>query len=105
MCSRKICSLRLHKQKMIGKRRGFFLPRLNIPFVSVSYDENDPCNHISTLTQLSNGRLTQFWEVIMATFHLTISMRGQRATGKIQSNNYHHGSCGPSLTGKTMSVF
>ena len=32
-------------------------------------------------------------------------MRGQRATGKIQRNNYHHESCGPSLTGKTMSVF
>ena len=32
-------------------------------------------------------------------------MRGQRATGKIQRNNYHHGSCGPSLTSKTMSVF
>ena len=41
----------------------------------------------------------------MATFHLTISMRGQRATGKIRRNNYHHGNCGPSLTGKTMSVF
>ena len=27
------------------------------------------------------------------------------ATGKIQSNNYHHGSRGPSLTGKKMSVF
>ena len=40
-----------------------------------------------------------------ATFHLTISMRGQNATSKIQRNNYHHGSCGPSLTGKTMSVF
>ena len=39
------------------------------------------------------------------TFHLTISKRGERATGKIQRNNYHHGSCGPSLTGKTMSVF
>ena len=35
---------------------------------------------------------------------LTISMRGKRATGKIQRNNYHHGSCGPSLTGKTSSV-
>ena len=32
-------------------------------------------------------------------------MRGQRATGKIQRNDYHHGSFGPSLTGKTMSVF
>ena len=42
---------------------------------------------------------------VKATFHLTISMRGQRATGKIQRNNYYHGSCGPSLTGKTMSVF
>ena len=40
-----------------------------------------------------------------ATFHLTISMRGQRATGKIQRNNYHHGSCGPPLTGNTTSVF
>ena len=42
---------------------------------------------------------------VKATFHLTISMRGQRATGKIQRNNYHHESCGASLTGKTMSVF
>ena len=41
---------------------------------------------------------------IKATFHLTISMRGERATGKIQKNNYHHGSCGPSLTCKTSSV-
>ena len=32
-------------------------------------------------------------------------MRGQRAIGKIQNDNYHHGSCGPSLTGETMSVF
>ena len=31
-------------------------------------------------------------------------MRGQRATGNIQRNNYHRGSCGPSLTDKTMSV-
>ena len=42
---------------------------------------------------------------VKATFHLTISMRGKRATVKIQRNNYHHGSCGPSFTGKTMSVF
>ena len=42
---------------------------------------------------------------IKATFHLTISMRGQCAMGKIQRNNYHHRTCGPSLTGKTMSVF
>ena len=41
---------------------------------------------------------------IRATFYLTISMSGQRATGKIQRNNYHHGSCGPSLKGKTSSV-
>ena len=42
---------------------------------------------------------------LKANFHLTISMRGQRATDKIQRNNYHHGSCVPSLTGKTLSVF
>ena len=42
---------------------------------------------------------------LKSTFHLTISMRAQHATGKIQRNNYHHGNCGPSLTGKTMSVF
>ena len=42
---------------------------------------------------------------LKATFYLTVSMRGQCATGKIQRNNYHHGSCGPSLTGKAMSVF
>ena len=41
---------------------------------------------------------------VMATFHLTISMRGQQATGKIQRNNYHRGSCGPSLMSKTSSV-
>ena len=41
---------------------------------------------------------------LMATFHLTISMRGQRAMRKIQRNNYHHGSCRPSLTSKTSSV-
>ena len=42
---------------------------------------------------------------IKATFHLTINMRGERARGKIQRNNYRHGICGPSLTGKTSSVF
>ena len=48
----------------------------------------------------------KYWIIsAKATFHLTIYMRGQRATGKIQRNNYHHGSCGFSLTGKTMSVF
>ena len=41
---------------------------------------------------------------LKATFHLTISMCGERATGKIERNNYHHGSCGPSLKGKASSV-
>ena len=41
---------------------------------------------------------------VKATFHLTTSMRDQRATGKIQRNNYRHGSCGPSLTGERVSV-
>ena len=43
-------------------------------------------------------------QMVRATSHLTISMRRQRETGKIQRNNYQHGSCGPSLTGKTSSV-
>ena len=42
---------------------------------------------------------------LKATFHLMISMCRQCATGKIQKKDYHHGSCGPSLMGKTMSVF
>ena len=46
---------------------------------------------------------THFYR-IKATFHLTISMRGQRAAGKIQRNNYHHGSCESSLTG-VLGVF
>ena len=37
---------------------------------------------------------------LKATFHF--SMRGQRAKGKIQRNNYHHGSCRPFLTGKNV---
>ena len=41
---------------------------------------------------------------LRATFHLTIFMRGQREMGKIQRNNYRHGNCRPSLTGKTSSV-
>ena len=35
--------------------------------------------------------LKQHANCFKATFHLTISMGGQRATGKIQKNNYHHG--------------
>ena len=42
---------------------------------------------------------------LKATFHLTISTRGQRASGKIQRNNYHHGSCGPSLKVKRSRCF
>ena len=37
-------------------------------------------------------------------FSLNDSIRGQRETGKVRSNNYHQGNCGPSLTGKTSSV-
>ena len=49
-------------------------------------------------------RPVNLWPV-KATFHLTIPLRGQRARSKIQRNNYHHGNCGPSLTGEMMSVF
>ena len=41
---------------------------------------------------------------VKATFRLTISMHGERATGKIQRNKYHHESCGPSLMGEASSV-
>ena len=36
-------------------------------------------------------------EGLKAIFHLTIPMRGQCATDKIQRNDYHHGNYGPSL--------
>ena len=48
--------------------------------------------------RLSAGRKPD-WS-IKATFHLTTSMRGQCARGKIQRNNYHYGSWV-----KMMSVF
>ena len=54
--------------------------------------------------QLNNGCCLDTLVRLKATFHLTIFMRGQRATGKIQRNNYHHRSCGLSLMGKTSSV-
>ena len=54
---------------------------------------------------INNYKYRQSPVTFKPTFHLTISMRGERAAGKIQRNNYHHGSCGPSLTGKTMTVF
>ena len=56
------------------------------------------CNDVNTL-------LNRYKSILNATFHLTISMCGKCAMGKIQRNNYRHGSCGPSLTGKTISVF
>ena len=68
-------------------------PRQLSPFNDQSADFREPPPPLSGRNSLK------------ASFHLTISMRGQRATGKIQRNNYHHGSCGRSLTGKTMSVF
>ena len=43
------------------------------------------------------GRFWKFQEVLQSckgTFYFTIFMGGQRATGKIQKNDYHHGSCG-----------
>ena len=42
---------------------------------------------------LNSAHVFLFTPFIKATFHLRISLRGQRATGKIQRNNYHHGSC------------
>ena len=51
------------------------------------------------------GQVLFPFELLGATSHLTISMGGQRATCKIQRNNYHHRNCGPSFTGKTSSVY
>ena len=59
-----------------------------IPFVSRQWEKSS----ISIVTSCSP---------LKATSHLTISMHGQHAMGKIQRNNYHHGSCGPSLRRKT----
>ena len=56
------------------------------------------------LTRSYAGLASELASSFRATFHLTISMLGQHATGKIQRNNCHHGSCGSSLTGKTSSV-
>ena len=60
---------------------------------------------LTALTLHTALLITSFFYWLKATFQLTISMRGERATGKIQRNNYHHGNWGPSLPGKTMSVF
>ena len=60
---------------------------------------------MAEITRILAANIRRQFFFVKATFHLTISMRGKRATGKIQRNNYRHGSCGPSLTGKTMSVF
>ena len=65
----------------------------------------NPNEYNSTLTSGTNNIYPYPYIDVKATFHLTISMRGQRAMGKIQRNNYHHGRCRTSLTGKTMSVF
>ena len=78
----------------------------------------DYAETISDLTDaMTSGRILskdafesyrqQTGSCLKATFHLTISkrgQRGQRATGKIQRNDHHHASCGPFLTGKTSSV-
>ena len=55
--------------------------------------------------RIQRATLSYQLQCLKATFHLTIFMREHRATSKIQRRNYHHGSCGPPLTGETMSVF
>ena len=55
--------------------------------------------------EVGQASLLRLLLTLKATSHfMTISMRGQDATGKIQRTNYHDGSCGPSLTGKTLSM-
>ena len=67
------------------------------------WDKSSQNSHITTSEQYLCSALVLIID-FKATFHLTISMRGQRSTGKIQRNNCHHGICGSSLTGKTSSV-
>ena len=59
---------------------------------------------IHLLPSLPESRTSSHLEMVRATSHLTISMSGQRETGKIQRNNYHYGNCGQSLTGNTLSL-
>ena len=69
---------------------------------AISYMRNSTVAQKNRMIQIASCH----WALtVKATFHLTISMGGQLATGKIQRDNCHHGSCGPSLTGRTMSVF
>ena len=56
------------------------------------------------ILRMPNPHSTAAVAELKATFHLTISVGGQRATGNIQRNNYHHGICGTSLTSKASSV-
>ena len=57
-----------------------------------------------SIAYLHPRKIAELEVAFRATFHLTIFMRGQRTTDKIQSNNYHHGNCGQPLTGKTSTV-
>ena len=63
-----------------------------------------PVISVKILPKCDETSLTVTRIAVRAASHLTIFMRGQLETGKIQRNNYHHGSCGRSLTGKTSSV-
>ena len=51
-----------------------------------------------------NNLLERREEVIKDTSHLTIFVRGTRAKGKFQMNDYHHWNSRPSLSGRTSSV-
>ena len=50
-------------------------------------------DHLSQKSEMESPKATSL---------STISMRWQRATGKIQKNNYLHGNCGLSLMGKNV---
>ena len=77
---------------------GFHSQLVSYPymFVSYSYSWKILQSYVAaTIRMHSDAVLSSTDALLKATFHLTISMRGQRATCKIQRNHYHHESCGP----------
>ena len=75
-----------------------FSERLTLSKVCVFSDIDNDIVRTTSFSNLSTLETVSKVIVFKATFHLAISMRGQRVMGKIQR------SCGPSLTGKTSSV-
>ena len=76
-------------------------------FHALRFHSNNRHNSSTEIIYKTIGTLIKQTDAaaVTASSHLTISMLGQRARGKIQRNNYYHESCGPSLTSKMSSVY